>query len=332
VFSRIHPPPVCGFDYSQLSVIPRLSDVRPDKVTLSTRITRHLTRSFPFIPSPMDAVIGEDLAIKVLDRGGLPILHGFYDRPSELFAIVDAIKSRYPDKEHRLGLLISPDIDSLKDIIPLFDDRISVVALDTLHRSPHLHLNAIQELKHRFPHLDVISGNIVFGEDCGMLAEAGVDAIRVGMTAASINRGRELVGCGRKQASAVFECAQAASKLGIPIIADGGIQTISDAIIALALGADTVMMGRMFSRLPESAAPTRQNPDGRTVKLYRGMSRKETISDDLIAEGTAKELEIDRPFDETIDDWMKIMKLAISRSGCSSLEEFKTSASIEFAL
>ena len=98
------------------------------------------------------------------------------------------------------------------------------MALDTLHHSPHLHLAAVSGLKDRFPHLKIISGNIVHGDDCQALHEAGVDAVRVGMTSASINQGRALVGCGRKQAAAVKDCAEAASALDLPLIADGGIR------------------------------------------------------------------------------------------------------------
>lgn len=330
--SRILPPPLCGFDYSQLSIIPRLSRFKPEEVDLETQITKSFSSPFPFLASPMDTTIGRELAVKIFEQKGLPLLHGFYNNIQGLYALVEELKTLFPGDKFRLGLLISPDLSQLDPIFPLFADTISVVALDTLHWSPHLHLEAVQALKDRFPHLEIISGNVVFGEDCRALIEAGVDAIRVGMTSASINRGRELTGCGRRQASAVWDCAKMTSELGIPLIADGGISSISDVAIAFALGADTVMMGQMFASLPESAAPTKVNASGQTVKVYRGMSRKETIDNELIPEGIAKELLLASGFDETIADWLRVLKLAIARAGFNSLKTFKMSALLEFSI
>jgi IMP dehydrogenase len=280
----------------------------------------------------MDSVIGKELALAMLQAKGLPILHGFYGETPQLYALVDELKERFPHRDDRLGLLLSPDLTQLSEIAPLLQDRISVIALDTLHQSPHLHLQAVRELKHRFPHLEIISGNVVFSEDCRGLIQAGVDAIRVGMTSASINRGRELLGCGRRQASAVWDCAKVTTELGVPLIADGGVKTISDAVIAFALGADAVMMGQRFASLPESAAPMQTNAVGDRVKIYRGMSRKGKIAADLIPEGTTKELPVASDFDTTVLEWVAILKLAISRAGFSALTEFKTSALLEFIL
>ena len=316
-----------SFNYNQLSVIPRLSSIAPEDVKLQTRITTNITSSFPFLASPMDTVIGETLAIKIIEQNGVPIFHSFLGEA--LYTIIENIQKRFSDKGSHLGLLISPDLSNLDIVAPLFGQGISVVALDTLHQKPHLHLQAISELKNRFPDLEIISGNIVYGEDCQALAEAGVNAIRVGMTSASINQGRVLVGCGRQQAVAVWHCAEIAKALNIPIIADGGIKTISDAVIAFALGADTVMMGQMFARLSESAAPKTVNHAGQPVKIYRGMSQTGKISRDLIAEGNTKELTIEGSFDEVIVQWFTVLQLAISRAGFTSLDDFKNNALLE---
>ena len=329
---RILPEPLSGFDYSHLSIIPRISAYSGKDVELKTRITKNFSSPFPFIASPMDTVISKDLAIKILEKQGLPILHSFYQNVESLYSLVDELKELFPSDEYPIGILISPNLSKLKEIAPLLNHGISVVAFDTLHQSPHLHLEAVQRFKDQFPEVEVISGNVVFGEDCQELVAAGADVIRIGMTSASINRGRELLGCGRQQGSAIWDCAKVTSELGVPLIADGGIKQISEAIIALALGADAVMMGQMFARLPESAAPININPDGETVKIYQGMSRKGKIDDELIPEGIIRELVIDRPFDEAVSRWLQVLKLAISRAGCNSLEDFKTSAYLEFSL
>lgn len=318
-----------AFDYHQLSVIPRLSTISPHDVALTTRLTKNISCTFPFIASPMDSVIGEALALKIIEQNGVPIFHPFLGE--KLYPLIETIRSRFPAEPLHIGLLISPDLTDLDAISSLLGNVISFVALDTLHQSPHLHLSAVAELKSRFPTLEIISGNVVFGEDCHILAEAGVDAFRVGMTSASINQGRTLVGCGRRQAVAVWDCAQVARELNLPLIADGGLKSISEAVIAFALGADTVMMGQMFAKIAESAAPTTINKTGQQLKLYCGMSQKGKISHELIAEGSTKELVVAGPFDKVVAEWLTILRLAISRAGFASLSDFRQNALLELS-
>ena len=317
-----------ALDYAQLSVVPQLSEIHPDEVRLDTRITRKTSSSLPFIASPMDSVMSETLARELLDHGGVAIWPATTGQP-DVATTIARLCDRETHDPSRLGLLLSPDPATWAPFRQFLGTQIALVALDTLHHKPHMHLQAIARLADEFAGLQIISGNVVTGRDCEALVAAGADAIRVGMTAASINRGRALLGCGRSQGAAVMECARATAGLDVPIIADGGIASVADAVIAFALGADSAMMGRMFAAIEESAATTSLDEAGVPIKRYRGMSRPGLISDELVAEGSERAIPLAGSFDQVVGEWTSAVRLAIARSGQRSLEHFRQAAWLE---
>ncbi|MGE5329309.1 MAG: guanosine monophosphate reductase [Deltaproteobacteria bacterium] len=326
---KIIPFPCRGFEYSDLSIIPRTSDIRPKDVDISSYITRTMPSELPFIASPMDSVIGFSLAECLLKAGGVPILHAHYNQINTLKENVDKLKPIIENADGKIGLLISPDkayIDSVKDIIR---NNIDIVAIDTLHRQPHLHFEAVARVKEAFPNVEIICGNVVTGEDCEKLIELGADAVRVGMTSASVNTGQDITGCGRCQGSAVYECFNVCQKYNVPMIADGSISNISQVVIALALGASMVMMGKMFASLKESNAKLIKEGI-LSYKLYQGMSRKNIISEELIPEGIEIKLPISGTFKSEIDKWTNILRIAISRAGCRTIRELNQKSILEY--
>ncbi len=98
-----------GFDYSNLSIVPRLSSIAPDEVEIEARITRAMSSPLPFIASPMDSVIGSELAIKLLERDSLPIFHPFFDDVRQLFSSVEEVCEHFGNDRRPIGLPISPD-------------------------------------------------------------------------------------------------------------------------------------------------------------------------------------------------------------------------------
>jgi IMP dehydrogenase len=117
----------------------------------------------------------------------------------------------------------------------------------------------------------VIAGNVASAEGVCDLASAGADAVKVGIGAGSICITRVVTGFGVPQLTAILECAEEGKKLGVPIIADGGVHTSGDLVKALAAGASTVMIGSMLAGTEESpGAPIVR--DGRRYKVVRGMA------------------------------------------------------------
>ena len=132
-------------------------------------------------------------------------------------------------------------------------------------------------LKRKHPNLPVIVGNVATAEGTRDLIEAGADCIKVGMGPGSACTTRVVAGVGVPQITAVLECAAAAAREGIPIIADGGIKYSGDLVKALAAGAHSVMLGNMLAGTEESPGETILL-EGRTYKVYRGMGSLSAMS------------------------------------------------------
>ena len=144
------------------------------------------------------------------------------------------------------------------------------VAIDTAHGHSKRVLDTIRELKAAWPHIPVLAGNVVTAEGVQALVEAGADVVKVGVGAGSICTTRVVAGVGMPQISAIWETARAASALGIPVIADGGIKYSGDITKALAAGAHAVMLGSLLAGLEEAPGELIIY-EGRHFKTYRGM-------------------------------------------------------------
>ena len=145
-----------------------------------------------------------------------------------------------------------------------------MVVIDTAHGHSRAVLTQVEWAKSRYPHVDVIAGNIVTGEAALALVDSGADAVKVGMGPGSICTTRVVAGIGVPQLSAVMDVAEALAGTNIPIIADGGIRFSGDVAKALAAGASSVMVGSMFAGTDESPGDI-FHLGGRPFKSYRGM-------------------------------------------------------------
>lgn len=146
-----------------------------------------------------------------------------------------------------------------------------VFVVDIAHGHSDHTIEMVRQLKKNFPKVPVIAGNVAAADGVCDLAEAGADAVKVGIGAGSICITRIVTGFGVPQLTAIVECAAAGQKMGVPIIADGGVRTSGDMVKALAAGASTVMIGSMLAGTDESpGAPVVR--DGRRFKVVRGMA------------------------------------------------------------
>ncbi len=161
-----------------------------------------------------------------------------------------------PETEHRLDLLVKVGVD--------------LVAVDTAHGHSRGVLETVKIVKNKYPHLDVIAGNIATAEAARDLVKAGVDAVKVGVGPGSICTTRIVSGAGMPQLTAISDCAAALAGTGVPIVADGGVKYSGDVTKALAAGASAVMIGGILAGTEESPGETVLF-QGRTYKVYRGM-------------------------------------------------------------
>ncbi len=147
---------------------------------------------------------------------------------------------------------------------------VDVLVIDTAHGHSKNVVESVRHIKGRFPQVDVIAGNIATAAAVRALAEAGVDAVKVGIGPGSICTTRVVAGVGMPQFSALLECATEARLHGIPVVGDGGIRFSGDLVKAIAAGADTVMLGSLLAGTEEAPGQVVLY-GGRSYKTYRGM-------------------------------------------------------------
>ena len=177
----------------------------------------------------------------------------------------------------RVGGAIGATGDFLERAAELVRARADVLAIDSAHGHSSRVLEAVREVKKAFPHIGLLAGNVATYEGAMALIDAGADAIKVGIGPGSICTTRMVTGAGMPQVTAIAEAYRAASKHGIPVIADGGIKYSGEISKAIAAGASSVMIGSLFAGVDESPGETILY-QGRSFKTYRGMGSLSAMS------------------------------------------------------
>lgn len=185
-------------------------------------------------------------------------------------------KIQYPnsakDSQGRLlcGAALGISADLMDRVDALVKANVDVVVLDSAHGHSMGVINALKQVKEKYPNLQVIAGNVATAKATEDLIKAGADCVKVGIGPGSICTTRVVAGIGVPQVTAVMDCAEVGHKYGVPVIADGGLKFSGDIVKALAAGASICMMGSMFAGTEESPGETVLYR-GRSYKTYRGM-------------------------------------------------------------
>lgn len=377
--------------YDDVLLVPNESDVTPDKVDLSTRLTKNISINIPLISAGMDTVTESRMAIAMARQGGIGIIHKnmsienqahevqrvkrsehgvitdpFFLGPDAMVKEADDLMAMYKisgvpivdNNRKLLGIITNRDVRFEKDLdrkvsevmtkddlivgpkdisleeaevilrehkiekLPLVDEdyrltglitikdiekvviypnratdkagrllvgaavgisndfhdrvealvnnHVDVLVLDSAHGHSSNIIKALKWIKENYPDVDVIAGNIATKEAAIALIEAGADAVKVGIGPGSICTTRVVSGVGVPQLTAVDDVVSVAREKGIPVIADGGIKYSGDIVKALAIGADTAMLGSLLAGTEESPGE-RVIYKGRAFKNYRGM-------------------------------------------------------------
>lgn len=220
-----------------------------------------------------------------------------------LFTYSDILKLKsHPNavKDSFGRLLVGAGVGITKDMLDrvaaLVAVGVDVIGLDSAHGHSKGVIDALKSVKKNFKNINVIAGNVGTAAGAKALAEAGADAVKVGIGPGSICTTRIVAGAGVPQLTAVMEAYSVLKPKNIPLIADGGIRYTGDMVKALAAGADTVMMGSIFAGTEESPGETIIY-EGRKFKEYRGMG-----SLGAMATGSS-----DRYFQDVEDDVKKFV-------------------------
>lgn len=201
----------------------------------------------------------------------------------------------------RVAAAVGVTHDTLERVSALVEAGVDAIVIDTAHGHSEGVVLKLKEVKHAFPHLDVVVGNVATAAAAKYLVNAGADGVKVGIGPGSICTTRVIAGVGVPQLTAVNDVALALEGTGVPVIADGGIRYTGDIVKAIAAGADIVMIGSMFAGVEESPGETIIY-EGRKFKSYRGMGSLEAMQ-----KGSK-----DRYFQDAEDDIKKLVPEGIS--------------------
>lgn len=232
--------------------------------------------------------------LPVVNRSGKLIGLITYRDILQLTSHPNAVKDNYG--RLLVGAALGITSDLLDRAAALQQIGVDVVCLDSAHGHSNGVITSLRQLKKNFKTLQVIAGNIGTAKGAIALAEAGADAVKVGIGPGSICTTRIVAGAGVPQITAIMEAASALKKLNLPLIADGGVRYTGDLVKAIAAGANTVMMGGVFAGTEESPGETIIY-EGRKFKQYRGMG-----SIGAMSQGSG-----DRYFQDVEDDIKKLV-------------------------
>lgn len=233
------------YTFDDVCLVPQFNNIASRTIpNLESWITKNTKVGQPLIPANMDTVISDELADKMIENNSFPIFHRFTSHENQLKWV-----KKYNNKCY-ISCGVNCKMDNLKD---LFDNGARGVCIDIAHGHSITTIDLIKQLKTNFPEKEVIAGNVCSVMGYSDLVNAGADCVKVGIGPGSACTTRKVTGFGVSQFSAIYDIASVAKKLKVPIIADGGIKSSRDVVLALAAGASTCMIGGLFSKTYESA-------------------------------------------------------------------------------
>lgn len=313
-----------AYTFDEIALVPQFNNV-PSRTepSLDSWLTREDRVRIPLIAANMDSVVGEDLARVLLDNGTFPIFHRFTDEETQI-----EWTKRFQGQAY-----VSCGLQDSERVAKLFNAGARGVCIDVAHGHSDLMMHLVEQIKTDHPDRQIIAGNVCTPMAYHDLVNAGADAVKVGIGPGAACTTRMVTGFGVPQFTAVRDCAQVADKLRAPLIADGGIRSSRDIVLALAAGASTVMVGRLFAATEESAAEKRSNGNGGMEAKYRGQASEDFQNEyygglkfATVAEGVDYWMPVSGPAQACIDQLLGGLRSGMTYAGARSIKELQRKA------
>lgn len=312
-----------AFTYDDVALVPQFNNI-PSRTepSLESWLTKRLKIGIPLIASNMDTVIGDELADLLIESGSIPIFHRFTSFEEQVRWV----------KKYEKNTFVSCGIGKLDETRKLLDLGAAGVCIDVAHGHSDRMFHHIQELKKTHPDQQIIAGNVCTAMAYHDLVNAGADAVKVGIGPGAACSTRIVTGFGIPQFTAVRDCARIAEKLRVPLIADGGIRGSRDVVLALAAGASSVMLGKLFALTKESSAQKRSSDKGLEAK-YRGQASTDFQTEfygglkaKTVAEGIDFWAPVSGSAEELINNLLGGIRSGMTYGGARNLKELQRKA------
>lgn len=325
-----------GLAFDDVLLIPARSDILPTQVSTRTFLTRELALDIPILSAAMDTVTEARLAIALARLGGMGVLHRNLSVDAQAAQVRECKGAGV-----RVGAAVGVSGDADDRIAAIVAAGVDVVFVDTAHGHSGAVIRMVEKVKARH-RVQVVAGNVATAEGTEELIAAGADGVKVGMGPGAICTTRVVAGAGMPQITAVFDCANAAAKAGVPICADGGIQESGDIAKAIGAGAHTVMLGGLLAGVDESPGEVIEAGDGK-FKSYRGMGSmgamqaRQTSRDrygqgevaefsKLVPEGIEGRVAARGPLAPVIHQLLGGLRAGMGYVGAATIEDLRTKA------
>ena len=239
----------------------------------------------------------------------------------------------------RVGAAVGVGPGTDERIAALVEAGVDILLIDTSHGHSQGVIDRVKHTRTQYPELQIVAGNVATAEGAKALAEAGANAVKVGIGPGSICTTRIVTGCGVPQITAISEAAMGVAGTDVTIIADGGIRFSGDIAKALVAGANCVMVGSMFAGTEEAPGEV-ELYQGRYYKSYRGMgslgamAQRNGSSDryfqgsnnaeKLVPEGIEGRVAYKGPMENIIHQQMGGLRSAMGLTGCPTIDELRT--------
>lgn len=309
--------------FDDIALVPRYNNVNsrtePD---LHSWLTKGIRVEMPLVPANMDTVIGMELAQVITGYGGMPIFHRF-----------TTFKEQEQWVAHLEGMcILSCGVGKFDEVSKLADLGPAGICIDVAHGHSEKMVDLVERIKKHYPGVEVIAGNVCTARAYHDLVNAGADAVKVGIGPGAACTTRMVTGFGVPQFTAIRDCAEEAQHFRVPIIADGGIRNSSDLVKALAAGAGTVMMGRVFASTEESAA-FKEIHDNRMYAKFRGQASEDFqkeyyggLKEKTVAEGTDFWAPVTGSVRDVIEEFLGGLRSGMTYAGARDIKELQRKA------
>ena len=270
-----------AYTFDDVLLVPDYSEVTPNEVSVKTKLTRNINLNIPVISAAMDTVTKSNMSIALALEGGIGIIHknlSIEQQANEVRKVKDYCvdKNDFPNanlnKDSKLivGAAIGVSADLQERSQALSEAGVDVFVLDSAHGHSKGIIDAVKFVKEKHPDIDIIVGNVVTAEGAQALVDVGADAIKIGVGPGAICTTRVVAGVGVPQLTAVNDVYEQLKNTDVGIIADGGIKFSGDIAKAIAVGAHSVMLGRMLAGTDEAPGEIIEK-NGKKFKSYVGM-------------------------------------------------------------